>query len=196
MTQPRRPLLFVVSGPSGVGKDAVIQRLRESGAPLQFVVTATTREPRPGEQNGVDYWFLSRSEFAELLANDGFVEHATVYGHSYGVPRKQIRDALATGKDVIMRVDVQGAATIRRTLPGAVFIFLAASTGQELRRRLSGRQSEDAEALRRRLETAEREMEQAAEFDYVVTNEEGRLDEAAATIEAIIAAEHARVRRP
>lgn len=194
MIHPRAPLLVVLSGPSGVGKDAIIARLKEVGRPYHFVVTATTRPPRPGETHGVDYFFLDEAEFASLLAAGGLIEHATVYGGSYGVPRAQIEEALASGRDVIMRVDVQGARTVRRLAPGALLIFVAPASPADLERRLFARDGEDAASLRRRLAAAEGEMRDAELFDYVVVNEQDRLDEAVGTVEAIITAEHARVK--
>ena len=121
------PLLIVISGPAGVGKDSVIQRLKERGCALHFVVTATDRTPRPGEAHGVDYFFLPSAEFLRMKREQELLEHAVVYGQHKGVPKQQIREALASGKDVIMRVDVQGAATVRRLVPEALLIFSGVS---------------------------------------------------------------------
>lgn len=188
------PLLVVISGPSGAGKDSVIRRMRELGFPFHFVVTMTTRPPRPGEVNGEDYIFVSEEEFESLLRRDGFLENAVVYGHRYGVPKEQVKKALESGKDVIMRVDVQGARTLRRLVPEAVFIFLIPSSEEELARRLRARHTEDEEALKLRLARAKEEMQSVEEFDYVVVNANDRLDEAVRKIMAIITAEKCRTR--
>ncbi|GBD11188.1 Guanylate kinase [bacterium HR23] len=190
--QPK-PLLVVLSGPSGAGKDAILARMRQLGRPYHFVVTATTRPKRPWEQDGVDYYFLSPEEFERMRAHQGFLEYAQVYGHFYGVPREQVRQALAQGKDVLMRVDVQGAKTIRRLVPQAVFIFVTPPSLAELERRLRQRGAESHEALQRRLQTAQQEMECLPSFDYLVINEDGRLDEAVSAVEAIICAEKRRI---
>ncbi len=191
--ESRTPLFIVLSGPSGVGKDSIILRLKELGRPYHFVVTATTRSPRPAEADGVDYHFLSQDEFDAVLEADGFIEHAHVYGRSYGVPRAQVAGALESGKDVIMRIDVQGAATIRRLAPTALLIFVAPPSVADLAKRLELRDADSPESIARRLATVPDEMERIDLFDYVVTNEDGRLDDAVAVVEAIIAAEHARV---
>jgi guanylate kinase len=185
-------LLVVLSGPSGVGKDAVIERMKERGLPFHYAVTATTRPRRPSERDGMDYYFLSEEGYDRLLAEGGFLEHARVYQHRYGVPRAPLQKALAEGRDVIVRTDVQGARTIRRLVPEAVLVFLAPSSGEELERRLSSRRTDSAEARRLRLETARQEMARAAEFDYVVTNETDRLDQTVDRLLAIVAEEKAR----
>lgn len=188
-----KPLLVVLSGPSGAGKDAILTRMRELGRPYHFVITATTRPKRPQERDGIDYFFLSPEEFERIRASEGFLEWAQVYGYYYGVPREQVRQALAEGRDVLMRVDVQGAATLRKLVPQAVFIFITPPTLEELERRLRQRGADSPEALERRLQTARQEMQCLPNFDYLVINENGRLDEAVATVEAIIAAEKRRI---
>jgi len=188
------PLLIVISGPSGAGKDSVIRRMKELGVPLHFVVTMTTRPPRPGEEDGKDYIFVSEEEFERVLKEGGFLENAIVYGHRYGVPKEQVRKALESGKDVVMRVDVQGARTLRRLVPEAVFIFLIPSSEEELVRRLKARSTEDEKALELRLSIAREEMKSLGEFDYVVINADGRLDEAVQKIMAIITAEKCRTK--
>jgi guanylate kinase len=190
------PLLVVISGPSGVGKDALLARLSERGMPAHFAVTATTRPKR--EVNAADYKylnFLSDDEFDRLLAQDGLLEHAQVYGYRYGVPKAQIEQALAAGRDVIMRLDVQGAATIKRLAPAAVLIFLAPPSLNELEARLRARGLDDSEVIRKRLDAAEREMAEQRRFDYVVVNERDRLDGAVDTVLAIMTAERCRVGR-
>jgi guanylate kinase len=187
------PLLIVISGPSGVGKDTVLHGLAERGASFHFVITATTREPRPEEKHGRDYFFVTNEEFAEMIERDELLEYAVVYGQFRGVPKEQVRQALASGKDVIMRVDVQGSATIRRLCPEAVFIFLTTQDEDELVRRLLARQTETPEGLKLRIATARQEHKRISEFDYVVVNREALLGETLDTILAIIRAEHARV---
>jgi guanylate kinase len=194
---PAPSLLVVLSGPSGVGKDAVIERMKERGLPFHYAVTATTRPSRPSEREGVDYYFLSEDDYDRLLAEGGFLEHAHVYQHRYGVPKAPLRQALAEGRDVIVRTDVQGAHTIRSLVPEAVLVFLAPPASEELERRLSSRRTDSPEAQRLRLETARREMARAADFDYMVTNETDRLDQTVDRLLAIVADEKAREgRRP
>ena len=188
------PLVVVVTGPSGVGKDAVLQHLKALGRPWHFAITATTRKPRPDERHGVDYLFLERHAFQEMLQREELLEHAQVYGEWYGVPRSQVRDALDRGLDAIIKVDVQGAATIKKLVPEAVFIFVAPPSIEELERRLRGRATESSASLERRLTMARDEMERVALCDYVVVNHSGRHEEAAACVEAIITAEKCRVR--
>lgn len=188
------PLLIVISGPSGAGKDSVIRRMKELGVPLHFVVTMTTRPPRPGEEDGKDYIFVSEEEFERVLREGGFLENAVVYGHRYGVPKEQVKKALESGKDVVMRVDVQGARTLRRLVPEAVFIFLIPASEEELVRRLRARSTEDEKALELRLAIAREEMKSLEEFDYVVINADGRLDEAVQKVMAIITAEKCRTK--
>jgi len=189
----QRPLLIVVSGPSGVGKDALLRRLKERERPFHFVVTATDRPPRPGEVHGEDYFFVASEEFTRMIEQDELLEHAIVYGQRKGIPKQQIRQALASGKDVIMRVDVQGAATVRGLAPGAALIFLTASSEQELEQRLRERGGDSPEQVQKRIATARKEMERLAEFDYVVVNRDGQLDRAVDDVLAIVRAEHCRV---
>ena len=190
------PLLVVISGPSGVGKDAVLSRLQERGLPFHFTVTATTRPPRqadPADQRF--YTFLSDEAFDRLLAEDGLLEHAEVYGHHYGVPKAPVRDALERGQDVVVRVDVQGAASIKKLAPSSVLVFLAPPSADEVERRLRDRALDDPEAMQQRLGKASWELEQLANFDYAVVNERDRLDDAVDQVVAIIAAERCRVGR-
>jgi len=188
-----QPLLIVISGPSGVGKDAVVRTLQRREAALHFVVTATSRKIRENEVNGVDYIFVSEQEFERMIDNNELLEYAVVYDQYKGIPKSQIRDALQSGKDVIMRVDVQGAATIRKLCPEAVLIFLIPSNQDEWIQRLIERQSETSESMRLRVITARQELTRLAEFDYEVVNAQDCLDEAVDAIEAIIEAEHHRV---
>ncbi len=189
-----RPRLIVISGPSGVGKDTIIEEMRVAHPEYAFIVTATTRPRRPGEIDGVHYYFMSPEEFRELQARNEFLESAEVYGNFYGVPRGRIRKALANGKNVVIKVDVQGAASIRKIVPtGGIFIFLVPPSMAELTHRLRSRKTDEPEALMERIATASRELERAQEFDYVVFNENGSVDRALAAIDAIITAENARI---
>ena len=183
------PLLIVLSGPSGVGKDAVIDALKKRNKKLRFIVTATTRPMREGEKEGVDYHFLAEQTFKEKIKDDEFLEWAKVYQHYYGVLRSTVREALGRGEDAIVRVDVQGAATLKSKVSGAVFIFLAPSSFKDLERRLKQRASETDESLSLRLAKASYEMERSYLFDYYVKNKTGRLEKAVDDVEAIITAE-------
>lgn len=185
------PLLVVVSGPSGVGKDATLKRMQARGAPFHFLVTTTTRSRRPTEMEGVDYYFVTTQEFQARLMRGDFLEHASVYGNWYGNSRRDIERALGQGMDVIMRIDVQGAATIRARVEGAVFIFLSASM-HELELRLRARKTETEQSLQRRLDTAAQEMQELVNFDYCLNNQDSRLDQTVDDIVAIIRAEKLR----
>ena len=187
------PLLVVISGPSGVGKDSVLRGLKERGLPFRFVPTMNTRPRRPDEVDGVDYFFVTTEEFVTLLEQGELLEHAVVYGDYKGIPKKPIREALQSGQDVVLRVDVQGAATLKRLIPEAVFIFLTASDEEELVARLSNRKTESAESLRIRIATAREELKRISEFDYVVVNPANRLEEAVKDVIGIVRAEHCRV---
>jgi len=189
------PLLIVISGPSGVGKDTVIQRMIERNLPFHFVVTATTRTPRPNEVHGKDYFFYSHDEFAQMIEKGELLEHAIVYNDYKGIPKAQVRDALASGEDVVMRLDVQGAATIRNLYPDALLIFLSPQDEAEMVNRLLERKTETSEGLKVRIATARQEMYHVNSFDYVVINRELHLDETVDTINSIIVAEHHRVKQ-
>ncbi len=189
----RSSLLIVISGPAGVGKDAVLQCLQERDCPFHFVVTATDRSPRPGEVHGVDYFFVATEEFTRMAEQGDLLEHAIVYGQYKGIPRQQVREALDSGKDVVMRLDVQGAATVQRLAPEAMLIFLTASSEQELEQRLRARGGDSPAQLQKRITAAHEEMGRLPEFDYVVVNRDGELDRAVDDVLAIIQAEHCRV---
>jgi guanylate kinase len=185
--------LIVFSGPSGVGKDAVITTLKEQGVDLHFAVTVTTRAPRPGEIDGVHYYFVSTAEFEAMQARDELLEWALVHGNYYGTPRLQTRQALAAGKDVMLKIDVQGAAQVKHHVPDAVFIFLAPPAQEQLIERLRGRGTESPDDLKRRIENSRAELARLPEYDYQVINYDGRLVDAAEQIKAIICAEKLRV---
>jgi len=191
----KQPLLIVISGPSGVGKDSVVKRMRERGLPFHFVITTTSRPKRPHEVEGVDYFFVSEEEFLRMIEQNELLEHANVYGQLKGIPKQQVRQALESGKDVVMRLDVQGARTIRELAKEALLIFLTTQDEDELIRRLKARKTDSPEALDLRLATAREEMLVVEElFDYCVVNADSKLDVAVDTILDIINAEHHRTK--
>jgi guanylate kinase len=188
----RSPLLVVLSGPSGVGKDTVLLQMKRRGFPFHYVVTATTRPRRGREREEIDYYFLSREKFQQMIDDGDFLEWANVYGNFYGVPKKEMRQAINRGMDVIVKVDVQGAATIKEKLPQAVCIFLKPPSMKGLEKRLKGRHSENPADLDLRLGKAREELKKLSLFDYVLTSHQGRVDEVIAQIEAIVANEKQR----
>lgn len=190
---PPQPLLIVISGPSGVGKDSVIEKMKKRELPFHFVVTATTRSPREDEEHGVDYFFLSNDEFTDMINKDELLEYAIVYNDYKGIPKSQVRKALDSGKDVVMRIDVQGAETVRSLAKDALLIFLTLETEQDLVNRLEKRNTETPEDIKLRVATARKELAEIENFDYIVPNRENQLEETVDIIEAIIQAEHHRV---
>jgi guanylate kinase len=187
-----KPLLVVLSGPSGAGKDAVLNHMKASGYPARFITTNTTRPQRADEEDNVAYHFVSEKYFRRKIKNKELLEYANVYGNWYGVPREPIKKALEAGIDTIVKVDVQGAATLKKLLPEAVFIFLTCPTTEELEARLRERQTESELDYDLRLKTAAEEMKQLHLFDYVVLNERNEIERAASAIAAIITAEKCR----
>jgi guanylate kinase len=187
------PLLVVLTGPSGAGKDSILNALRERNTPYHFTVTATTRAPREGERDGVDYYFVTREEFERMVRDGDLLEHAMVYGQEKGVPKTPIREALASGKDVLLRTDVQGARYIKSVVPGAITVFVTVPSVEELERRLRGRGSDTEEQVAVRLKTATDELESANEFDYVVVNDD--LNRALDELEEILGRERGREAR-
>jgi len=190
---PKRPLLIVISGLSGAGKDAVLARMKESGYPLEYIVTVTTRPQRDQERNNVDYHFISTERFQEMIERKELLEWANVYGNWYGVPREPVKSALDKEQDVIVKVDIQGAATIKKILPQAVSIFLVPPSMEETALRLKQRQTESPHDLALRTKTAEEEIKQLSLFDYIVVNKRDEIDLAVSEIKAIITAEKCRV---
>jgi guanylate kinase len=194
LIQPEHtPLLIVISGPSGIGKDTVVQGLKDRDLPFHFVITATSRPPRDYEIDGVDYFFYSEETFEEMIKDDEFLEYAWVYSAYKGVPKSQVREALKSGEDVVMRLDVQGAETVHNLCKDAILIFLTANSKDEWLQRLRDRRSETDEELKLRIETARQEYETLDIFDYIVVNEAGRMEKTLDVIESIILAEHHRV---
>ncbi|HEV2655871.1 MAG TPA: guanylate kinase [Ktedonobacteraceae bacterium] len=188
----KQGLLFVLSAPSGTGKDTVINELRQQGMDFYVVSSVTTRAPRPGESEGDPYYFVSQETFDSMIANNELLEYANVHGHWYGQPLQQIKDNLQAGRDVLLKIDVQGAATVREKLPNAIFIFLVPGSLEELVERLTARQTETEEERQRRLADARSELEQQEHYEYVIENRQGRLAEAVERLRAIMLAEHCR----
>ncbi|MFI5046571.1 MAG: guanylate kinase [Acidimicrobiia bacterium] len=177
---------MVLAGPSGVGKGTVIRGVLEQEPGLWFSVSANTRARRPGEQDGVDYLFLSRPQFESLRAAGGFLEWFEVYGDLKGTPRAPVEEHLAAGDDVLLELDVQGALAVRREFPDAVLVFLAAPSPEEQRRRIRARGDADPADVERRLDAAERELALAADFDHIVVNDD--VDAAVAQVAGILKA--------
>lgn len=189
---PTKPLLIVLSGSSGAGKDALLTKMKESGYPLKYITTVTTRAQRAGEKDNVDYHFISTKKFQEMIKNNELLEWANVYGNWYGVPKQAVKQALERGRDTIVKVDTQGAATIKKIIPEAVFIFLMPPLGEELATRLKQRHTESPSDLALRIETVEEEIKQLPIFDYIVVNRQDKIDLAVSDIKAIITAEKCR----
>ncbi len=191
-------MLIIISGPSGVGKDTIIDALREqeraSGREQErhYVVTMTTRARRPGEVDGVDYQFVSRDEFLRIRDARGLLEANEVHGNWYGAPRDQVRAALAVGKDVILKIDVQGAQVVKEQVSQALLIFVIPPTMEALFHRLLARATETADELELRQRNAALELARQDDYDHVVTNETGQVEQTAAAIDAILAEEHRR----
>jgi guanylate kinase len=186
------PLMIVISGPSGVGKDSVLRALKKSKLPIHHVVTVNTRAPRPDEVEGIDYFFVSREKFKEMIENHELIEYAKVYDDYKGVPKAQIQDALNSGRDVVLRLDVQGAEKIKALYPQSILIFLLPSNQEDWFKRLGGRRLSNEKDLDKRIETVKDELKEALEFDYLVVNEQNKLSKTVKKIEAIITAEHHR----
>jgi len=188
-------VLLILSGSSGAGKDTVAARLMAVDARLQRVITMTTRAPRSGEKNGVDYHFVSPQQFQSLLAANQLLEWAHVYGNWYGVPLQGVREKLAAGCDVLLKVDIQGAATIKKLMPQAIGIFVAPPSMEELGERLDRRRTETAAERALRQTTAAEEVKALPLFDYIVLNEQDQIEAAVESIRAIITAEKCRIKR-
>lgn len=191
---PDHPLLVIISGPSGVGKDTMLECIRDFGSDFAFVVTMTTRPKRVSEADGVDYFFVSHSTFQQMIADDELLEYSLVYGDYKGIPKNQVRKAFDSGKDVMMRIDVQGAEDPQDRAKRHHH-FLMPESEAELVRRLTERKSETPDNLRRRINTAREEMKRRFEFDYIVVNRRDETTEAMDEILAVIKAEHCRVGR-
>jgi guanylate kinase len=182
----KKPLVVVISGPSGVGKDATIARMRQRGGKFHYVVTATTRARRQGESDGTDYYFISEEEFNNRIDKNEFLEYAKVYNYMYGVLKSEVQQALAKGEDVIIKVDVQGAATLKSKIPNAVFIFLEAPSIDDLAERLKNRKADSEHSVNLRVGKAEEEMKAREIFNYTVVNTSGNLDLTAKAVQEYI----------
>jgi guanylate kinase len=182
--------VFIISAPSGSGKSTLVNKIRQTVRNLEFSISYTTRKPRGAEQNGCEYFFVTREQFQEMIRKDEFLEHADVFGNYYGTARHFLDKAKANGKDLLLDIDVQGAAQIKRTLPDAVSIFILPPSRSELERRLRER-SQDAEpVIQRRLEAARREIENYEKYDYILVND--RLADSVETLQAILLSERLR----
>jgi guanylate kinase len=188
-------LLFVVSGPSGAGKDTLVDALLKRMPRLRYSVSATTRAPRPGEREGEHYFFLDRAAFEARQAESGFLESREYNGNLYGTPRDFMEATLNQGYDLIMKPEVNGALKIKAAYPDAVLIFLVPDRFSQLRQRLLARRTETNEEIARRLEIAHQEMRCIREFDYIVINEEGKPEQGASDLQAILQAERFRIHR-
>ena len=188
-----KPLLIVLSGPSGAGKDSVLNRMKELDIPLEFIVTVTTRPRRPNERDNIDYHFISEASFQKMLQKKELLEWANVYGNWYGVPKKPVKQALKRDQDAMVKVDIQGAITIKKILPQAVFIFLIPPSMPELITRLRKRNTESKTDFELRLKTAEQEIKKLPMFDYAVVNQQEQIDSVISDIRAIITAEKLRL---
>jgi len=193
--QPNQGILLVISGPSGVGKGTICSRLLQKLTDIQFSISVTTRDPRVGEQEGVNYYFVSEEEFMRMRANDELLEWAEVFGNFYGTPRYAVQAALDAGKDVLLEIDIQGAMQVKASFPECVTIFVWPPTVDELERRIRQRGTETPEAIERRLRKSKLEMAHVVNYDYVVVNHPGQVDAAVGEVEAILVAEKAKVAR-
>lgn len=189
----KRGLLVVVSGPSGCGKGTVLGRLLKEDSNVFYSVSATTRAPRPGEVDGVNYFFLTKEQFEEKIRDGGMLEYACYVGNYYGTPSQAVEEQRAVGHDVILEIEVQGAMQVKEKCPDAVFVFIMPPSMEELRRRLIDRQTESEEVVNSRLKTAEKEMKAVPCYDYVVINDE--VENAVERLKAVLKAEKCRTVR-
>jgi len=189
----RKGLLMVVSGPSGTGKGTVCSELLAQAEDLAYSISATTRQPRAGEVDGKNYYFMDKAEFEQKIAEGGFLEYANVYGNYYGTPLGKIEERLAKGEDILLEIDTQGALNVMKKCPDGLFIFLVPPSLAELERRIRGRGSETEESLQKRMGSACKEIEDGRKYSYVVVND--TVKHAVQRIMAIRAAEHCRVDR-
>ena len=186
----RKGLLILISGPSGTGKGTVCDLLRQKHPEISYSISATTRQPRPGEQDGVNYYFYTKEKFQEMIDQGQLLEWAEVYGNFYGTPKQKVLDRLEAGEDILLEIDTQGALNVMKVMPEGLFIFLLPPSLEELAARLKGRGTETEESLHRRLGAAVDEIKLATKYRYVVVND--KVEDAQETIAKIIEAEHNR----
>ena len=189
----KKGLLIVVSGPSGTGKGTVCSELLSQAQDLAYSISATTRQPRAGEVEGKNYYFMDKADFEKKIAEGGFLEYANVYGNYYGTPLAKIEERLAAGEDILLEIDTQGALNVMKKCPDGLFIFLVPPSLAELERRIRGRGSETAESLAKRMGSAKKEIEDGRKYGYVVVND--TVKKAVSRIMAIRTAEHCRVEK-
>ena len=190
MAYKEKGLLIVLSGPSGVGKGTVCRALRARGTNLAVSVSATTRKPRAGERDGVDYFFKTREQFEEMIAKNQLLEWAEYVGNYYGTPLEYVEKTLESGRDVLLEIEVQGAMKVKKNYPDGVFIFLVPPSLSELKKRITNRGTESEELIENRLSVAREELEMMKHYDYVIENDE--VERACDRIEAVVVAEHCR----
>lgn len=183
-SSPSRGRLFVIAAPSGAGKTSLVRALMEREPGLQFSISYTTRARRPKELDGRDYFFVTRGEFDHMVAEGGFLEHATVFDNSYGTAKAQVEQSLAAGQDLVLEIDWQGAAQVRSAMPECVSVFILPPSREELERRLRGRGTDAEDVIQRRLRDAASDMGHWAKFDYVVVNDD--FEQALTVLQAIV----------
>ena len=186
-------ILFVVSAPAGCGKDTILEQALSRDINLHYSVSATTREMRPGETDGVSYHFKTRDRFEQMIAQNELLEHTEYCGNYYGTPRKAVEEMLASGKNAVLKIEIEGAANVKKLFPEAVLIFILPPSMQELERRLRNRGTEDEPTIRKRLEQAKTELSYAKTYDYAITN--GDLEKAVDDLVAVVTAEGFKVTR-
>ncbi|WP_258525881.1 guanylate kinase [Paenibacillus sp. YN15] len=193
MTNKNRGILLVLSGPSGVGKGTVCAALRKTGTELVYSVSATTRQPREGEVHGVNYFFKTREEFSAMIEADDLLEYAEYCGNYYGTPREFVEETLASGQDIILEIEVQGALKVRKKFPEGVFIFLLPPSLDELQSRIVTRGTETEDVIRSRMSIAREELRLMEHYDYAIVNDQ--VEAACGRIQAILTAERCRKER-
>lgn len=192
MTKPEG-ILLVISGPSGAGKGTICKALLEKRPDMAYSISCTTRQPRNGEVDGKNYFFKTREEFEKMIANDGFLEHADVYGNCYGTPKAYVMDQVAQGKDIILEIDPQGALQVKRNYPNGVFVFIVPPSLTELSKRIYNRGTDAVDVIKKRLSSATSELAYASRYDYIVVNDE--VERATTKVNNIVSTEHLRAGR-
>src|SRR5574344_234187 len=186
-------ILLVISGPSGAGKGTICKALLEKRPDMAYSISCTTRQPRNGEVDGKTYFFKTREEFEKMIANDGFLEHADVYGNYDGTPKAYVLDQVAQGKDIILEIDPQGALQVKRNYPNGVFVFIVPPSLTELSKRIYKRGTDAVDVIKKRLSSATAELAYASRYDYIVVNDE--VERATTKVNNIVSTEHLRAGR-